>query len=172
MTPEERDHLLVRYLDGNLTPTGTDALNGLLKTDAAARASLREMAMQAVLMGDLARERELAAPRKRSGHPRVLARTWNRRTLAFAAAVVLLAGAAAVWLGRGKARFLFGTGIGRPPFGNNNRLWKKPFQLLPLGRINGSIARDDPVDWLASEWLGLVKCGIGCVDLNRGISRE
>jgi ferric-dicitrate binding protein FerR (iron transport regulator) len=106
MTPEERDHLLVRYLDGNLTPTETDALNGLLKTDAAARASLREMAMQAVLMGDLARERELATPRERARAPRVMASTWSRRILAIAAAVVLLAGATAVWLWRGRAEAL------------------------------------------------------------------
>jgi anti-sigma factor RsiW len=105
-TPDDRDQLLVRYLDGNLTPTETDALNGLLKTDAAARASLREMAMQAVLMGDLARERELATPRERPRAPRVMASTWSRRILTIAAAVVLLAGAAAVWLWRGRTEAL------------------------------------------------------------------
>ena len=64
MNLDDRDQLLVRYLDGDLTPAEMDALNALLKTDAAARASLAEMAMQAVSMVDLARMRELAAPKK------------------------------------------------------------------------------------------------------------
>ena len=71
MNLDDRDQLLVRYLDGDLTPAEMDALNALSrKMDAAARASLAEMAMQAVSMVDLARMRELACAEKDQRTPK------------------------------------------------------------------------------------------------------
>lgn len=62
MNPEDLDLLLVRYLDGNLTPDEVETLNRCLAEDAEGRALLREMASQAVMLNDLAREQEPIAP--------------------------------------------------------------------------------------------------------------
>ncbi|MBM4020253.1 MAG: hypothetical protein FJ288_18360, partial [Planctomycetes bacterium] len=90
MPADRRDQILVRYLDGNLSAAETDALNALLSTDAEARAALREMATQAVAMGDLAREQAMRSPPRSAGLGETAGpRGWRR------AAVAVAAGAAA-----------------------------------------------------------------------------
>jgi hypothetical protein len=103
MNPDECDHLLMRYLDGNLTAAEGAKLNRLLESDADARSSLREMAMQAVSLADLAREQELAAPTRRREQPKAMTRSWIKPVPVVAAAVALLVSAASLWLSRGKA---------------------------------------------------------------------
>ncbi|MCX5676409.1 MAG: FecR family protein [Planctomycetota bacterium] len=107
MTPERRDQLLVRYLDGNLSQAEVDALSALLKTDADARAALREMTMQALAMADLAREQMIKAPLRaqpvrETGGPR----RWKRAAVAVAAAAAVIVGAAAFWLSRERAEII------------------------------------------------------------------
>ncbi len=106
MPPDRRDQLLVRYLDGNLSPAEVEALSSLLKTDAEARASLREMAMQALGMADLAREQAIKAPLRaqpvrETGGPH----RWKRAAVAVAAAAVIV-GVVAFWLSRERAEII------------------------------------------------------------------
>jgi ferric-dicitrate binding protein FerR (iron transport regulator) len=91
----DRDELLLRYLDGALSPGETKQLETLLREDAAARECLRQIAEQAVAMGDLARARALEMP-----PPPMVSRTrfQSMPWLAMAAAFALLAGVAALWL--------------------------------------------------------------------------
>ncbi len=71
MTPR-RDtfDLLMRHLDGRLSGDDLRALNDLLRTDARARDWLREIAGQAVAMGDLARSRTAERPAAVAGPAR------------------------------------------------------------------------------------------------------
>jgi len=94
MTPR-RDtfDLLMRHLDGRLSGDDLRALNDILRTDARARDWLREIAAQAVAMGDLARGRR-AEPAPGAA-PRDVVRLPHWRPLARAAALVLLAFAGA-----------------------------------------------------------------------------
>lgn len=98
MTPDERDHAFVRYLDGACPDAEIAALNTLLTSDPEARAALRAMATQAVLLNDLARERPQIQDRttKRLRFPVV------HRWVA-AAAVLLVVGALALWQTRGES---------------------------------------------------------------------
>jgi ferric-dicitrate binding protein FerR (iron transport regulator) len=101
--PPEREQLLMRYLDGPLSGVESRELSAWLREDAAARAWLRELAEQAVALGDLGREKFWRAPvaevppphGNRPASPRLARATW----LALAASVVLLAGAVSLWLG-------------------------------------------------------------------------
>ena len=107
MPDERRDQLLVRYLDGNLSPAEIDALSALLKTDADVRASLREMAVQALAMADLAREQAIKAPLRaqpvrEAGGPR----RWKRAAVAVTAAAAVIVGAVAFWLSRERAEII------------------------------------------------------------------
>ena len=107
MPPERRDQLLVRYLDGNLSTAEVDALSALLKTDADARASLWDMAMQALTMADLAREQAIKAPLRaqpvrETGGPR----RWKRAAVAVTAAAAVIVGAVAFWLSRERAEII------------------------------------------------------------------
>lgn len=63
----QRQELLMRYLDGKVSPAELREIEGWLREDADARAWLREIAEQAVMMGDLARAQTLrpAAPAPR-----------------------------------------------------------------------------------------------------------
>ncbi|WP_166443089.1 FecR family protein [Phragmitibacter flavus] len=92
------DLLLQRLLDGTLTSREQLEVNQRLRDDAGLRAQLREIAEQAVLMGDLARQRDLATPVSISNAAdRSLgARHW----LALAASIALLAASAGFWMSR------------------------------------------------------------------------
>jgi ferric-dicitrate binding protein FerR (iron transport regulator) len=75
MNSDERDGLLMRYLDARATPAELRSLNALLKVDADARAELAEISLQAMSMADLAREQAMASPERREvlaqeGRPR------------------------------------------------------------------------------------------------------
>ena len=100
------DQLLMRYLDGKLTPTERVTLNRLLESDLDARNSLREIAMHAVCFADLAREEELARSRTRPAQPGPTGHPWSKPMLAVAAAVMMLACTATVWLARGRAELI------------------------------------------------------------------
>ena len=56
------DLLIQRLLDGTLTPAEHAAVNHRLRDDAELRDHLREIAEQAVAMGDMARQRGTDAP--------------------------------------------------------------------------------------------------------------
>lgn len=94
-TRQDRETLLLRYLDGALSESEKRELEAWLRGDPEARAWLREIAEQAVAMGDLARTRELQAPQvvreERFHFPNV---SW----LALAACLVVLGVVAAWWL--------------------------------------------------------------------------
>jgi ferric-dicitrate binding protein FerR (iron transport regulator) len=102
MNPDDRDQLLLRYLDGNLTAAEGDELDRLLESDADARSSLREMAMQAVSLADLAREQDLAARRTKPTPTAARPRWWSKGTLAVVVGLILLVSATTIWLSRGK----------------------------------------------------------------------
>jgi len=70
MNPNEAQReFLLRYLDGRLTPEERLHVVGLLRTDPAARAFLREVAEQAVMVADLER---IVLGRQEELHPRPL----------------------------------------------------------------------------------------------------
>jgi FecR protein len=103
--PNANSELLLRHLDGNLDTAEKARVTELLRTDAGARAFLREVAEQAVIIGELgrtesARHGELhrrAIPPDDSHSVR--ARLHDRRWIpAVAAAVMLLAGGAYWWM--------------------------------------------------------------------------
>ena len=105
MNPDQLNHeLILRHLDGRLSPEQQAEVARLLRVDASARAFLREVAEQAVMVAELERittYREQAAqpvsfPRqpKKSPSAKLIAvdfRTWQWR-LAAAAALALLIG--------------------------------------------------------------------------------
>ena len=93
MTPR-RDtfDLLMRHLDGRLSGDDLRALNDTLRTDARARDWLREIAGQAVAMGDLARGR--GAGERPAAPPPSVRRASRWSPLAWAASLTLLASAA------------------------------------------------------------------------------
>jgi hypothetical protein len=101
MNPDERDQLLLRYLDDNLTVAEGVELNQLLESDANTRRSPREMVTQAVSLADLAREQDLAA--RRLTPVTVRSRSWSKMVLAVAAAAVVLVSTTTIWWSRGKA---------------------------------------------------------------------
>lgn len=101
MNSHDSEHeLLLRYLEGRVTPEERVRVTELLRADAAARAFLRTVSEQAVMVADLER---IAAGRAEALHPRpVMAertrkmlpvnfRAWPRRVAAAAAAVLVLA---------------------------------------------------------------------------------
>lgn len=92
------DLLIQRLLDGTLTPAEHAAVNQRLRDDAELRGHLREIASQAVAMGDMARQREADTPvcsPKRSPTRDPVRSLWI--TLALAASVTLLAASAWLW---------------------------------------------------------------------------
>ncbi len=103
MTRDERDMLLVRYLDGSASVHEVESLNALLKDDPEARASLREMAGQAVAMADLARERAIHMPPARTepSEPTSKRRKWYGRLAV--AAMLLIGVGLGVWQLRSRA---------------------------------------------------------------------
>lgn len=89
------DLLLQRLLDGKLTPAEHAAVNQRLRDDAELRNHLREIAEQAVAMGDMARQRKTDAP---AGSVHVAEkRAAFTHWLALAASVTLLASSAWLW---------------------------------------------------------------------------
>jgi ferric-dicitrate binding protein FerR (iron transport regulator) len=91
------DLLLQRLLDGTLTPTEQIEINQRLGTDAALREHLREIAEQAVAMGDFARGADIPDPdhlQRANKSPRIT--HW----LALAASIALLAASAWLWNSR------------------------------------------------------------------------
>jgi ferric-dicitrate binding protein FerR (iron transport regulator) len=93
----DRDLLIVRYLDGAAGPEEIAALNDVLKTDADARALLREASYQALAVADFGRTRALRpAPESR----------WSPRVRVAAAAVLVAAGLGLVALLRAPAPVL------------------------------------------------------------------
>ena len=80
MNPNDLDRLLVRCLDGNLAPDEVETLNRCLTEDAEGRALLREMASQAVMLNDLAREQEPIATRRQAEHSGTPMRAWTSTT--------------------------------------------------------------------------------------------
>lgn len=91
------DLLLQRLLDGTLTPAEQVGINQRLREDAALRELLREIAEQAVAMGDLARG---AGTPDRSAHQHAGSSARITNWLALAASVALLATSAWFWTGR------------------------------------------------------------------------
>ena len=91
------DLLLQRLLDGTLTPTEQIEINQHLGTDAALREHLREIAEQAVAMGDFARGADIPDPdhlQRANKSPRIT--HW----LVLAASIALLAASAWLWNSR------------------------------------------------------------------------
>lgn len=90
------DLLIQRHLDGTLSPADHAQLNQRLREDAELRAHLRDIALQAVAMGDLARSRPVAAV-TRAAAPRRLRS--SSALLALAASIALLAASAWLFVG-------------------------------------------------------------------------
>ena len=100
MSPNDSQHeLLLRYLDGRVTPEERHQVVELLRADAIAREFLRTVSEQAVMVADLER---IAAGREEALHPRQAAAEQRRKIVpvnfpawawrvAAAAAVVILA---------------------------------------------------------------------------------
>ena len=101
MNPNDSQHeLLLRHLDGRVTPEERLSVAALLRSDATAREFLRTVSEQAVMVADLER---IAAGREEALHPRQAAtgqrrkilpinfRWWQRRVAAAAAVLVLAA---------------------------------------------------------------------------------
>ena len=98
------DLLIQRLLDGTLTPAEHAAVNQRLRDDAELREHMREIAEQAVAMGDMARQLEADRP---SGSLHVAEkRATFTHWLALAASVALLASSAWLWMGRRDAPVL------------------------------------------------------------------
>lgn len=89
------DLLIQRLLDGTLTSAEHAEINQRLRDDADLRGHLREIAEQAVAMGDMARQRDTdtTAPSVRAPSKRFAFTHW----LALAASVTLLASSAWLW---------------------------------------------------------------------------
>lgn len=89
------DLLIQRLLDGTLTPAEYIEINQRLRDDAELREHLREIAEQAVAMGDMARQRETDTPSSSVyvAEKRATFTHW----LALAASVTLLASSAWLW---------------------------------------------------------------------------
>lgn len=85
------DPLIVRYLDGTATADEVAALNEVLKKDGDARALLRAASFQALMVADLGRAQ---APRREEPA------RWNVRSLAAAAAILLVVAGALIWFSR------------------------------------------------------------------------
>jgi ferric-dicitrate binding protein FerR (iron transport regulator) len=85
------DPLIVRYLEGTATADEVAALNEILKKDADARAVLRAASFQALTVADLGRAR---APRQEAPA------RWNVRSLAAAAAILLVVAGGLIWFSR------------------------------------------------------------------------
>lgn len=96
------DLLLQRMLDGTLTPAEHAEINRRLLDHAALREHLRDVAEQAVAMGDFARA---AAARVVVAPPKKRTRLAWAMPLALAAALALLASAASFWM-RGRAALI------------------------------------------------------------------
>lgn len=92
------DLLLQRLLDGTLTPTEQVEINQRLRVDIGLREQLREIAEQAVVMGDLARLRDTSIP---ASFPEATDKGVSfTHWLALAASVAFLAASAWFWNGR------------------------------------------------------------------------
>ncbi|MFN0077214.1 MAG: FecR family protein [Prosthecobacter sp.] len=108
------DLLIQRCLDGALTPAAQVEVNQRLRDDAALRDQLREIAEQAVVMGDLGRESvlnrrawtsaEVGLRKSSSLRPSMLGGFIHR--MALAASIALLAASAWFWNGRRAAPVL------------------------------------------------------------------
>lgn len=85
---EEQEMEILRHLDDRLPPERLKRLNEVLRGDASARHSLREIADQAVALGDLARTRALRNPSPLAPFPRS-GGGWGRRSFVWAAVGVL-----------------------------------------------------------------------------------
>ncbi len=91
MNTEDRDDLLMRYLDGAASPEHLAALEKLLLADPEARAFLRDIAVQAVSMANFGREATYELPIHGIQAPdRSLSRRWTYYLLATAAVVAVL----------------------------------------------------------------------------------
>ena len=103
------DLLLQRLLDGTLSPTEQVEVNQRLRQDAALRDHLREIAEQAVAMGDFARgadtPREQVSP-IRSAHQNANKSVRITHRLALAASIALLGASLWFWNGRREAPVL------------------------------------------------------------------
>ena len=88
-----RFDLLMRYLDGNVSPTESREFNELLRTDDGARQWLRGISEQAVALGDIARSRSMI---KEVVAPLAPLRNWWR-PLAWAAAALALVSMGLLW---------------------------------------------------------------------------
>lgn len=98
--PSDREQLLMRYLDGRLTEAETRELSTGLREDAATRAWLREVAEQAVALGDLAREQRWQSPKTEVAEAKVVSVRFSVAAwLALAASVVVLGCAVGFWFG-------------------------------------------------------------------------
>jgi ferric-dicitrate binding protein FerR (iron transport regulator) len=93
------DLLLQRLLDGTLNPAEHTEINQLLREDAALREHLRDIAEQAVAMGDMARQRETDTPVCSSPITIKADRSVRFTWLALAASVTVLATSAWLFLG-------------------------------------------------------------------------
>ena len=79
MSPNDSQHeLLLRYLDGRVTPEERLRAAELLRSDSAARAFLRTVSEQAVMVADLER---IAAGREEALHPRQAVAEQRRKIL-------------------------------------------------------------------------------------------
>ncbi len=93
------DLLLQRLLDGTLNPAEHTEINQRLRDDAALREHLRDIAEQAVAMGDMARQRETDTPVCSSPITIKADRSVRFTWLALAASVTVLATSAWLFLG-------------------------------------------------------------------------
>ncbi|MCB1096535.1 MAG: FecR domain-containing protein [Verrucomicrobiae bacterium] len=94
MEKSETEERLLRYIDGTLNPTEIAALSEILKTDAGARASLRDIAEQAFVVGELGKCRVAREPIGRPSDPvREVVTKSRRKWLGVAAAAAIAVGA-------------------------------------------------------------------------------
>lgn len=95
------DLLIQRLIDGKLSPAEHAEINQRLRDEADLRQHLRDIAEQAIVMGDLARQRETDTPFR---PPSIKAD--RSHWLALAASIALLAASAWLWLGSRDAPIL------------------------------------------------------------------
>lgn len=98
MTPEQRDLLILRYLDGTASAAEVAKLEEQLWSDEEARLLVRDLAEQAVGMADFARERMIQPSQQGQNNPQSLPQRRLRKWWLPAACIALVVGGIAFWV--------------------------------------------------------------------------
>jgi len=98
MTPEQRDLLILRYLDGTASAAEVAKLEEQLWSDEEGRLLVRDLAEQAVGMADFARERMIQSSQQGQDKPQSLPQRRLRKWWLAAACIALVLGGIAFWV--------------------------------------------------------------------------